>query len=125
MKTIQSLIIFLAFTTVMMSCKNDKQAEIKTVNTEITSKDASDLNSNTTYAKVEFGIDGMTCALGCAKSIEKKVSKLEGVKSAKVDFDKHMAIVEYDVAKVSPKSIEETVTKVSDVYKVNNMKEVK
>ena len=66
----------------------------------------------------------MTCAVGCAKTIEKKMAKMDGVKSAKVDFDKRLAMVEYDEAKVSPKSLEEAVTKVSDVYKVKDMKVV-
>ena len=62
--------------------------------------------------------------MGCAKTIEKKMAKMEGVKSAKVDFDKRLAMVEYDEAKVTPKSLEETVTKVADIYKVKDMKKV-
>ena len=46
---------------------------------------------------------------------------MEGVKTAKVDFDKRLAMVEYDEAKVTPKSLEEAVGKVGDVYKVNDM----
>ena len=43
----------------------------------------------------------MTCAIGCAKSIEKKIAKMEGVKSATVDFDRKLAMVEYNEAKVN------------------------
>jgi len=49
---------------------------------------------------------------------------MDGVKSAKVDFDKRLAMVEYDEAKVTPKSLEEAVAKVGDVYKVRDMKVV-
>ena len=49
---------------------------------------------------------------------------MEGVKSAKVDFDKKLAMVEYDEAKVNTNSLEQTVTKTSDKYSVNNMKTV-
>ena len=35
-----------------------------------------------------------------------------------------MAMVEYDEAKVSPEALEETVTKVGEVYKVKDMKVV-
>ena len=52
------------------------------------------------------------------------MAKMEGVKTAKVDFDKRLAMVEYDEAKVSPKSLEEAVAKVGDVYKVKDMKKV-
>jgi len=66
----------------------------------------------------------MTCEIGCAKTIEKKMSKMEGVKSAKVDFDRKLAMVEYNEAKVTPNLLEETVTKVADIYKVSDMKAV-
>ena len=111
----------LAFT----ACKNETQPEVKTVGMEVAEKDVSKtLDPNATYAKVEFGIDGMTCAMGCAKAIEKKMAKMDGVKSAKVDFDTRMAMVEYDEAKVSPESLEETVTKVAEIYKVKEMHQV-
>ncbi|WP_256259962.1 heavy-metal-associated domain-containing protein [Winogradskyella luteola] len=112
-------IMALAFT----SCKNEVNPEVKTVDTEVTKKDVSQaLDPNATYAKVEFSIDGMTCAMGCAKTIEKKMAKMEGVKTAKVDFDKRLAMVEYDEAKVTPKSLEEAVTDVAEIYKVKDIK---
>jgi Cu+-exporting ATPase len=49
---------------------------------------------------------------------------MDGVKFAKVDFNKKLAMVEYDPAKVSPKMLDKTVTKVGDVYKVIDMKTV-
>lgn len=110
---------------VFTSCKNNAEPEVKTVDVEVTKKDvAQTLDPNASYAKVEFSIDGMTCAMGCAKTIEKKMAKMEGVKSAKVDFDKRLAMVEYDEAKVTPSSLEETVSKVADIYKVKDMHKV-
>jgi len=119
MKNILSLFII---ATVLLSCKNETKAEIKTV--ETATETVKELDPNATYAKAEFTIDGMTCAIGCAATIQKKISKMEGVKSAKVDFDKKLAMIEYDEAKVTPISLEETVTKVSDTYKVSDMKTV-
>ncbi len=125
MKTLKTISIIAIMALVFTSCKNETQPEVKTVDVEVSKKDvAQTLDPNATYAKVEFGIDGMTCAMGCAKTIEKKMAKMEGVKSAKVDFDKRLAMVEYDEAKVSPKSLEEAVAKVGDVYKVKDMKVV-
>ncbi|MBC3845918.1 heavy-metal-associated domain-containing protein [Winogradskyella echinorum] len=125
MKTLKNICIVLTLALVISSCKNESQPEVKTVDVEVSKKDvAYTLDPNATYAKVEFGIDGMTCAMGCAKTIEKKMAKMEGVKSAKVDFDKRLAMVEYDEAKVSPESLEETVTKVADIYKVKDMHKV-
>jgi Cu+-exporting ATPase len=66
----------------------------------------------------------MTCAMGCAKTIEKKLAGMEGVQSATVDFDKKLAMVVYNEAKVTTKNLEETVTKVGDAYTVKDMKTV-
>ena len=125
MKTLKHICIVVIMALVFTSCKNEAQPEVKTVAVEVTKKDvAQTLDPNATYAKVEFSIDGMTCAMGCAKTIEKKMAKMEGVKSAKVDFDKRLAMVEYDESKVTPTSLEETVSKVADIYKVKDMHKV-
>ncbi|MFK7834535.1 MAG: cation transporter [Winogradskyella sp.] len=125
MKTLKTLSIVAVMALVLTSCKSETQPEVKTVEVEVSKKDVSaTLDPNATYAKVEFGIDGMTCAMGCAKAIENKMAKMEGVKSAKVDFDKRLAMVEYDEAKVTPESLENTVTKVADIYKVKDMHKV-
>tara|TARA_R110002049_G_scaffold97908_2_gene238495 strand:+ start:671 stop:1066 length:396 start_codon:yes stop_codon:yes gene_type:complete len=120
MKTIKHILSLLVIATVIFSCKNEVKPEIKTVETET----VKELDPNATYAKAEFTIDGMTCAIGCAATIQKKIAKMEGVKSASVDFDRKLAMVEYDNAKVTPTSLIETVTNVADNYKVSDMKTV-
>ncbi|MCB0400424.1 MAG: heavy-metal-associated domain-containing protein [Winogradskyella sp.] len=125
MKIFKNVIVASALLLALTSCKDKAEPEVKTVDVEVSSKDvAENLDPNATYAKVEFGIEGMTCAVGCAKTIEKKMAKMDGVKSAKVDFDKRLAMVEYDEAKVTPNSLEEAVAKVGDAYKVKDMKVV-
>jgi Cu+-exporting ATPase len=109
----------------LVSCKNNTEPEVKTVAIEVSEKTvAPTLDPNATYAKVEFSIDGMTCAMGCAKTIEKKMAKMEGVKMAKVDFEKELAMVEFDEAKVTPNSLKEAVALVSDTYTVKDMHSV-
>jgi len=105
-----------------LACKNEPKSETITIesNVETTKK----LDPNATYSKAEFNIKGMTCEIGCAKTIQKKLAKMEGVKSAKVDFKNELAMVEYDVAKANPASITKTVTSVADTYSVENMKTV-
>ena len=122
MKTIKSLLTIALVVAFAFSCKNEAKPEIKTI--ETASESITKLDPNATYAKAEFTIDGMTCEIGCAKTIEKKMSKMEGVKSAKVDFDRKLAMVEYNEAKVTPNLLEKTVTKVADIYKVRDMKTV-
>ncbi|MGB0981957.1 MAG: cation transporter [Winogradskyella sp.] len=125
MKTFKSICIIAITALIFTACKQENQPKVNTVSLEVTDKDVAEtLDPNATYTKVEFSIDGMTCAMGCAKTIEKKMAKMEGVKTAKVDFDSRLAMVEYDEAKVTPKSLEEAVGKVADVYKVKDMHKV-
>lgn len=121
MKTLKSIILLTFILILSFSCKQ-KDAEVKTV--EVETEKVKILDPNATYAKAEFTIDGMTCAIGCAASIQKKISKMDGVKSATVDFDKKLAMVEYNEAKVTPLTLEEAVGTVSNTYKVSDMKTV-
>lgn len=67
-----------------------------------------------------FKIEGMTCAMGCAKTIENKLSKMDGVQKATVDFDKKEATVEFDAAVLTPEKLYTTVEATGDgaTYKV-------
>lgn len=124
MKTFKTLVFLSTLALFSVSCK-DAQPEIRTVEMEQPETVSEiQLDPNATYAKAEFGIDGMTCEMGCAKMIEKKIAKIEGVKSATVDFDTRLAMVEYDNAKVTPTTLEEAVVSVSDAYSVKDMKNV-
>lgn len=128
MNTLKNILVIAFISVSVLACKNESQPEVKTIETEITSevntKEEKQLDPNATYAKAEFSIEGMTCAMGCAKTIEKKIAKMDGVKSAKVDFEKEIAMVEYDEAKVTTNSLEEAVAKAGDTYKVKDMKTV-
>ena len=120
MKTFKHILLIMFVAIVAVNCKNETKPEVKTV--DVATETGKTLNPNATYAKAEFTIEGMTCAMGCAKTIETKIAKMDGVKSATVDFDKKLAMVEYDEAMVTPALLVQTVTKVSDTYKVINMK---
>ncbi len=71
-----------------------------------------------------FKIDGMTCSMGCAKTIERKLTETEGIQEAKVDFDKKEATVNFDAAVVTPEKITQTVEATADgkTYKVSDIK---
>lgn len=70
-----------------------------------------------------FKIDGMTCPMGCAATIEKKLAGLEGVEEAKVDYDNKTATVKFDAGKQTPTTLVETVEKIADgAYKVSDVK---
>jgi copper chaperone CopZ len=71
-----------------------------------------------------FKIEGMTCAMGCAKTIETKLSKMDGVQKATVDFDKKEATVEFDATIQNPEKLIKAVETTGDgeTYKVSGMK---
>ena len=71
-----------------------------------------------------FEIEGMTCAMGCAATIEKKLAEAEGVKEAKVDFETKTATVAFDKTVNNQETITKIVKGVADgkTYKVANYK---
>lgn len=113
--------MLLAAALVIVACKNNKNPEIVTVNhseTEISeSPKKIDFKE---IANIDFKIEGMTCAMGCAKTIEKELANLEGVKEAKVDFESTVATLELDPTRVNQDLILETISKVGDTYKITN-----
>jgi len=125
MNTLKNILALVMVMALMVSCKNETNPEVKTVEADVAVKTEKVLNLDANFVKSEFTIDGMTCEIGCAKLIEKNINKMDGVKSAKVDFNKKLAMVEYDEAMVNHTSLEATVTNSADVYKVSEMKTVK
>ena len=75
-------------------------------------------------ATAQFHIEGMTCPEGCAKTIEKKLSEMEGVQNAKVDFDKKEATVNFDLDKLKADDLVKAVETTGDgkTYKVSAVK---
>lgn len=71
-----------------------------------------------------FTIDGMTCAIGCAKTIEEELNGLDGVQKASVDFEKKSATISFDKTILNPDNIAKVVEATGDgkTYKVSNMK---
>ena len=54
---------------------------------------------------VSLAISGMTCEIGCAKTIQSKLSKKEGVLNAKVAFTDSIANIEFDANTTSKKDL--------------------
>jgi len=128
MKILKNIIVLFIVSLGVQSCKKHLSPEIKTIQLEAHNslEDKSKLNfdPNVLFAKTEFEIEGMTCAMGCAKTIEKRIAQMDGVKSAVVDFKNKMAMVEYDKALITLGSLKKTVINLSSVYKVKQMKTV-
>lgn len=122
----KNILFIVAMTLAFVSCKNNNTPETISVDTqaETVKKETTSQDIAANYNKAEFKIDGMTCAIGCAKRIESKLAAMDGVKSAKVDFEQKLAMVEYNEAKVDFDALTSTVGKVPGDYKISDMKNV-
>lgn len=117
----RSLLTLAITSVVLFSCKD-------TASNSNAEKPATDTKKEVVAAvkpeTASFKIDGMTCAMGCAKTIETKLTNLEGVQKATVDFDKKQATVEFDASVLTPEKLSKTVETTGDgeTYKVSEMK---
>ena len=108
----------------LVACKNGNTDKIVTVSVDaVTQHISPKVLQEKAYAKLS--IDGMTCALGCAGTIEKNLNQTTGVASATVDFESHTAWVIYDAKAIGLKEISEVVKATGEAYSVNSAEQVK
>jgi copper chaperone CopZ len=62
-------------------------------------------NQEVKKEKISLAISGMTCDIGCAKIIQSKLFKKEGVLDAKVIFTDSIANIEFDANATSKKDL--------------------
>ena len=107
--------VFYVLMLLIVGC-NSKSPEKKTVNhnNEITLA-ISDKN----LSNISFQVEGMTCEVGCAVRIEKKVAAMEGVATSKVDFEAKTAYVSFDPTTTSFDNVKTTIESLGDDYKVS------
>ena len=120
MSFIKSLLTFGIVSALIFSCKDTASKPVASTEENNTTKEI------TVAAKPEtasFKIEGMTCAMGCAKTIETKLSKLDGVQKATVNFDNKQATVDFDAAVLTLEKLTKTVEATGDgeTYKVSGM----
>jgi len=76
--------------------------------------------------KVAIDISGMTCEIGCAKTIQSKLSKKAGIISAKVIFKDSLGLVEFDANTISAEDINTFINGIAGggLYSVKSSKQV-
>ena len=107
-----------------LGCK-DKKTE--TVSGATTENSAPKVKKEIVAANLQtasFSIEGMTCEIGCAKTIEKELNGLDGVQKATIDFEKKSATISFDKTILKTENISKVVEATGDgkTYKVSNMK---
>lgn len=105
-KNLLFLFLICVFT---LGCK--QQPKSIAVSTTVPNEQTQSTENLTT---VTFSINGMTCPMGCAASIEKKLQQTQGVKDAQVNFEKKTAVVEYDQKTLNNSQIKEIVEGLGD-----------
>ncbi|WP_029271876.1 heavy-metal-associated domain-containing protein [Flavobacterium sp. KJJ] len=109
---------------VFVSCKKEEDKNLANIKSEKTAPKEHKAIAAENVQTASFTINGMTCAVGCAKTIEQELSNLDGVEKATVDFDKNTATVTFDKTIQNPESLTKVVQETGDgkTYKVSNMK---
>lgn len=91
MKTQKAIFIFIITCFIAVSCKQEIKKE-----------------------QVSLTISGMTCEIGCARTIQSKLTKKEGVVDAKVDFKNKTATIEYDANTTNKEDLKAFIESVGD-----------
>ena len=103
-----------------ISCESRKE-------TKLDLKEASETNvvaQNLRQVKVD--IKGMTCEIGCARLIQSKLYKADGVTFAKISFEDSSGVVKFDQNRISEEGIKKIIEKTAggDIYTVTGMHKI-
>ena len=118
MNSFKKVFYLIILFSLVVACNSKQVKKVKgpIVNTEV----AQNLKN------VGVAIEGMTCEIGCARLIESKLSKTDGVTFVQVSFEDKFGNITFDENKISNEKIKETIQKIAggDTYKVTDIQEV-
>ncbi|MDO9037750.1 MAG: heavy metal-associated domain-containing protein [Lutibacter sp.] len=111
-------ILTIAF--ILLSCNEAK----KEVSNEKLGIEKQEVAAN--YKTIEVEIEGMTCEIGCAKTIESKLSKTKGVTYSKVNFEAKIGQFTFDENKISQEDIANKIAGIGGgaLYKATKITEI-
>lgn len=106
-----------------VSCKKNTP-ETATAETETVAPKVKKEIAAENLQTASFAIEGMTCAMGCAKTIQEELTALDGVQTATVDFETKSASVTFDKTIQNPESLTKVVQATGDgkTYTVKSSK---
>jgi mercuric ion binding protein len=124
MNFIKSLVALLLLTLIFVGCKEKTEDTVSDAAKETSAPKVKKEIAAANLQTASFTIKGMTCAVGCAKTIQEELNGLDGVKTATVDFEKELATVSFDKTVLDSEKITKVVEATADgkSYKVSNMK---
>ena len=110
----QKIVSLLIIVFIAISCNENKKE--KTIKEDKSPKQEIAAN----YKNLEVEIEGMTCEIGCARLIESKLSKVDGITYSNVNFESKKGQFTYDTNKISKEEIANKIGGIAggDLYKV-------
>jgi len=120
-KVINKIFTLLFFVLFFVSCQKNETSK----NTDSTIVEKKELTENLNHIKVD--IKGMTCEIGCARLIQSKLYKADGITFAKISFADSSGMVSYDQNRISTDDIKNIIQKTAGggIYSVVGIEEVK
>ncbi len=103
-----------------ISCESRKETKLDMQEAAETNVVAQNLR------QVKVDIKGMTCEIGCARLIQSKLYKADGVTFAKISFEDSSGIVKFDQNRISEEGIKKIIEKTAggDIYSVASIHEI-
>lgn len=107
----------------LFSCKEEKSTE-KTNAADVNA--VTELQKPQDLKKVAIAIQGMTCEIGCAKTIESKLSKTFGITDSKVLFEQNIGEFVYDANQISDTEIAQKIASIGngEMYTTSEVKQI-
>ena len=120
MKIMRKILFVLFIATLFISCNVRNEKKVDPIEVEVIKEEAKNLTN------LEVEITGMTCEIGCAKLIQSKLYKTEGVSFAEVSFEKGSGKITYDANRTTNDELKKIIENIAggDLYKVGQMDEV-
>ena len=112
-----SVVVFFLF---FISCYSSKKAEQNSKESDQSQAIAENIQ------EVKVDIKGMTCEIGCARLIQSKLYKADGISYAKVSFEDSSGVVRFDQNRIDKNKIKEIIenTAGGEIYSVVSMEEI-
>jgi periplasmic mercuric ion binding protein len=120
----KSILTIMLTSLLFLGCKEKtSEAVVDSTTESVTPKVKTEI-AKANLQSASFTIKGMSCEIGCAKTIQEELNGLDGVQTAAVDFEKESATISFDKTVLTTESISKVVEATGDgkTYTVSNMK---
>jgi len=124
MTFLKSILTITLASLLFVGCKEKTTDSVSDATTENSTPKVKKEIAAANLQTASFSIEGMTCEIGCAKTIEKELNGLDGVQKATINFEKKSATISFDKTILKTENISKVVEATGDgkTYKVLNMK---